>query len=326
MKAVLLKAYGGTDQMYIGEADKPELGPEDVLVMVAATALNRADILQRKGAYPPLPGESEIMGLEMSGEIVALGKNVTRRKVGDLVCGLLPGGGYAEYVRIHQDLAMPVPNGINLIDASAIPEVFLTAYQALFWLGRLTAGEQVLIHAGASGVGTAAIQLAKVAGAYPMVTASARKHSLCYELGAEWAIDYQKNNFAIFIEKKTLGKGVHMILDFVGAPYFQNNLKALAMEGRLVMLGFLGGMKIEEINLAPILMKRLKIMGSTLRSRDLNYKVTLAKDLQAYAWGFFENKKLKPVIDRVMSWHNVKEAHQIMQNNINTGKIILKID
>ena len=277
MNAIQLNAFGGPEQMYIGPYEKPAPGPNEILVKVAAAALNRADTLQRMGKYPPPKGESEIMGLEMAGTVAACGPQVTRWTVGDQVCGLLGGGGYAEYATIPEGMALPWPQGFDAVQAAAVPEVFLTAFQALRWLARLQEGERILVHAGASGVGTAAIQLARAMNAEVLVTASAAKHDLCRTLGADVAIDYKTESFAERVAAYTDGQGVDVIVDFIGGPYFQGNLKALAVEGRLVMLAFLGGVKPGELNLAPILRKRLQIIGSTLRARDWTTKSVYPK-------------------------------------------------
>ncbi len=325
MKAITLKSFGGPEQMQISEVLDPVIGDNEILVQVHFTALNRADTLQRKGLYPPPEGESEIMGLEMAGVVAQIGNSVQKWKVGDKVCGLLPGGGYAELARIHEDMALPIPRGLGLEEAVAIPEVFLTAFQAIRWLADLQNGETVLIHAGASGVGTAAIQLAKAIGAQSIVTASKSKHSFCLQLGAKEAIDYKNQNFEVEIKRLTEGQGVNVIMDFIGGPYFQKNLNCLALEGRLIMQGWMGGPKISETNLGPILQKRLQITGSTLRSRTQEYKIALSKDLFNFAWPLFENEQLKPIIDSVYTWDMAAQAHQKMEENKNIGKIILKI-
>ncbi|MEM9824380.1 MAG: NAD(P)H-quinone oxidoreductase, partial [Bacteroidota bacterium] len=283
MKAVLLKDFGAPENMYIGDCPLPSIGSQEILVKVAATALNRADTLQRKGVYPPPAGASTILGLEMAGEVVEVGAEVSRWKLGDRVCALLSGGAYAEYVNVHEAMAIAIPDDWTFVEAAAIPEVYLTAFQALSWIAQLKGGERVLIHAGASGVGTAAIQLSKAMGAEAMVTASGGKHDICLNLGAVKAIDYQNEDFAEVVLDYTEGKGVDVVIDFVAAPYFQQNLKVLRMEGRMVMLSFLGGTKVDQVNLVSILRKRLQITGSTLRARSLSYKIDLTKDFWAFA-------------------------------------------
>ena len=325
MKAILVTSPGTAENLVIEEVDTPAPKPYEILVKVAATALNRADILQREGKYPPPKGASPILGLEMSGEVVALGERVTKWKTGNQVFGLLPGGGYAEFAVIHEDMALPLPGNIDLIEAAAIPEVFLTAYQALCWLGKLQKGETVLLHAGGSGVGTAAIQLAKALEAKIMVTASAGKHQVCLDLGAHWAIDYQTQDFQEKVMEYTANKGVDVIIDFVAAPYFQQNIESLGADGRLVLLAMLGGGKIENFDLRKVLIKRLQIIGSTLRARSLDYQIALTQDFSQFAMPRFQRGEIKPIVDTVFDWKDVQEAHRYMEANKNIGKIVLKI-
>ncbi len=325
MKAIVCRHFGGPEELVMGEWPQPEPGVREILVRVEATALNRADTLQRRGLYPPPTGESPILGLEMAGEVVALGVGVSDWKVGDRVCGLLAGGGYASYAVIHEEMALPVPARMDYTEAAAIPEVFLTAYQALRWLAATQPGETVLIHAGASGLGTAAIQLAREMGAHSIVTASAPKHDTCLELGAEIAIDYRVRDFAEVALEHTDNKGVDVIIDVIGGPYFQKNLQTLRPDGRMVMLALMGGAKPRETDLSPVLAKRLSILGSTLRSRNLDYKIALTKDFQTFAWPLFNNGHLRPVIDSVMDWKEVAEAHARMDANQNQGKIVLRV-
>lgn len=325
MQAILVKQAGGPEQLHLGQAATPALGPEDLLIEVVATALNRADLLQRAGHYPPPAGESAILGLELAGKIVDKGIKVHRWKIGDSICGLVGGGAYAQYARIHQDMALPIPDGLNFQEATAIPEVFLTAYQAIHWLSKLEEQERILIHAGASGVGTAAIQLAARLGAEVFVTASSNKHDLCRDLGAHYCIDYREDSFKDFILDLTEGQGVQVVIDFIAAPYFKDNLSVLGQNGRMVMLALLGGHRVEPTSLAPILMKHLKIMGSTLRSRSLEYKIALNQDLYKHCWPAFGSGDLKPVIDSIFPLTEVKQAHERMEANKNQGKIILTV-
>lgn len=325
MQAILVQSPGGPEQLQLGEWEKPTPGPSQILVKVEATALNRADTLQRKGLYPPPPGASPILGLEIAGTVAELGEGSTRWKKGDAVFGLLPGGGYAEYAVIHEDMALPIPANLLMTEAAALPEVFLTAFQALKWLANLKAGETVLIHAGASGVGTAAIQLAREMDARVLVTASGSKHALCRNLGAEQAFDYQKGPFQAEVLAATAGRGVEVIVDFVAAPYFLQNLACLAMDGRLVLLATLGGGKVEEFDLRQLLSKRISIIGSTLRSRSLDYQIGLSKAWAAFALPRLQDGRLKPVIDRVFDWKQAREAHEYMESNQSQGKIVLKV-
>ena len=325
MKAVLLSGFGNPEVMHIGDAEMPSPRMNEVLVSVRATALNRADTMQRKGQYPPPPNTSEILGLEFAGDVVALGAKVGKTTIGCRVCGLLAGGGYAEYITIHEDMLIDIPDTMTYSEAAAIPEVFLTAFQALSHLSELKSDERVLIHAGASGVGTAAIQLSRALGAREViVTASAPKHDLCRELGADLTIDYNSQLFEKVIADHTNNEGVDVIIDFMGASYFQQNINSLGFDGRMVMLAFMGGFQTD-INLMNILFKRLKIMGSTLRARSLNYKIGLTQDFQALAMPLFRNGNLKPVIDSEFDWKEVIEAHHYMEANKNKGKIILTL-
>ncbi len=327
MKAVLIQDFGDVDQLYIGEVDAPELIQNSIRVKVVATALNRADTLQRKGFYPPPPGASPVLGLEMAGEVIEVGEKVTKWNKGDRVCGLLAGGGYAEQVVIHEDVAMSIPEGMSYTDAAGIPEVFLTAFQALSYLAKLQPAEQILIHAGASGVGTAAIQLAKAMGAGKViVSASKGKHQICKDLGADDTIDYASQNFQEEVAKLTDGVGVDVIIDFLAAAYFQKNINSLNFDGRMIMLALMGGMQLDNVNIGNILRKRIRIIGSTLRARTIDYKIGLTKDFSNFAMHRFADGSLKPVIDSIYNWNNVQEAHSHMEANKNKGKIILTID
>jgi tumor protein p53-inducible protein 3 len=326
MKAILLHQFGAPEQMSIGEWETPVPNANEILVKVKATAVNRADTLQRKGGYPAPKGASPILGLEMAGEVVGLGQAVTRWQIGDKVCALLAGGGYAEYVVIHEALALPIPKNLTFEAAAAIPEVFLTAFQALHWLGELKEKEKVLIHAGASGVGTAAIQLAQLKNAEIFVTASKGKHEICQSLGAHHTIDYQTANFETVIHDLTNGQGVDVIVDFLAAPYFQQNINSMALDGRMIMLALMGGLKVENVNLMNILGKRIHIKGSTLRARTLDYKIKLTQDFQHTCWHHFETGTLKPIIDSVLDWTEVAAAHHYMEANKNAGKIVLRVN
>lgn len=325
MKAILVEQEGDPEHLTLGEYPTPEPGADELLVKVHATALNRADTLQRRGKYPPPEGASEVMGLEIAGTVAEKGPGCANWSEGDRVFGLLAGGGYAEYAILHKDMAMPMPPGLSMTDAAAIPEVFLTAFQALHWLADLHADDHVLIHAGASGVGTAAIQLVHAADAHPYVTASAPKHDTCRTLGAEATIDYKSEDFAARILSITDGRGVDIILDFVGAPYFHQNIESLAMDGRVVQLATLGGSTVESVSLRQLMAKRVHLMASTLRSRDLQYKIRLTQDFAAQKLPLFVDGKLKPVIDSVYDWTEVADAHRRMEANKNIGKMVLKV-
>ena len=326
MKAVLQHEFGDSKTLYIGATADPVLQHGQVLVAVQASALNRADILQREGKYPPPEGESEILGLEMAGIIQEVAAGVPEQwQVGDKVMSLLAGGGQSELVVVDHRLLMKVPAALSLAAAAGVPEVFLTAYQTLFLEGGAKAGETVLIHAGASGVGTAAIQLAKSAGLKVMVTASGAKHQACLDLGADLAIDYKTQDFAEEVKVFTEGIGADLILDFIGAPYLKQNLKSLANEGRLILIAMMGGFQAVDVNLLPLLRKRLQIRGTTLRARTIPYKQELIKAFTNQFWHDLDEGLIKPVIDSVYPLEEIAAAHEHMESNKNVGKIILTI-
>ncbi len=325
MKAIYVSQPGGPEQLQIGEFPDPVPGESDILVQVSAAGVNRADILQRQGKYPPPPGAPPFPGLEVAGVVVAVGSSCRRWKVGDRVCSILSGGGYAEKVVIPCELAMPVPEGLTDVEAAAIPEVFLTAYQTLIWIARLQKNEYVLIHAGASGVGTAAIQLARVVGAHPIVTAgSEEKIAFCQTLGAIGGVNYKQQAFPPVVQELTRGHGVDVVLDPVGAPYFLPNLEALAMDGRIVLIATMGGTRLNDFNLRWLFKKRAQITASTLRSRTLEYKIALSREFAERMLPLFATGQLKPVVDRVFPWTEVQEAHRYMEANRNKGKIVLR--
>lgn len=326
MRAILVPKPGDIEVLTFGEYPIPEPKESEVRIRVRAIGINRADIAQRKGKYAPVPGASPLLGLEVAGEIESLGNSVKGFRVGDRVCTLLPGGGYAEYAVTPADLLIPIPDSISFEEAAAIPEAFITAYQCLFWIGRLQKGETVCIHAGASGVGTAAIQLSKQKGARVIATVgSEEKKAVCEKLGADYVILYKQQDFAAKILEYTNQRGVELLLDFVGASYWEKNIQSLALDGRMVLISFLGGAKLSAVSLSPILLKRLQITGTTLKSRDLAYKSKLVDEFRQVVMPFFYSGKLKPVIHRVYHWHEVKEAHREMEENKNIGKIILSL-
>ncbi|TVQ04730.1 MAG: NAD(P)H-quinone oxidoreductase [Balneolaceae bacterium] len=325
MKALLVDSSSGKPVMKIGAAHKPEPGEKELLVKIMATALNRADLLQKAGKYDPPNGVTPILGLEMAGVVEKTGPGVTLYREGDKVFGLLSGGGYAEHCTIHEDLAMPVPEAFSFEEAAAIPEVYLTAYQAIIWLAELKEKESILIHAGASGVGTAAIQLAKNLRHARVITTtgSDEKCTLTASLGADLCMNYKEEDYAVSLEE-TFGKNsVDVILDFVGSPYWEKNLNVMAMDGRLIYLSMLGGSTVENMSLVPILRKRLTIKGSTLRNRSDRYKIDLTSIFWKHTYPLFASGALKPVIDSVFNWEQCEEAHQKMEENLNAGKIIL---
>ncbi len=326
MKAIIFEAPGEPNVLKLGEFNTPEPKENELLVKVKAIALNRADTLQRKGKSPPPAGASPILGLEIAGVVTNTGKKVTKWDKGNEIFGLIPGGGYAEYAVINEEMAMPVPNNLSMHEAAAIPEAFLTAYQSLIWYGKLKKDETVLIHAGASGVGTAAIQIASELGAKIVVTASKQKHQACINLGAEMTIDYKSESFEKKILEFTNGKGADLIIDFIGGPYFNQDINSLNIDGMLIILAMLGGGKVDEFDLKKLLSKRITILGSTLRSRKLDYQIKLTKEFSEFALKKFNLGKLHPVIDSIFEWDKVAEAHKYMEENKNIGKIVLIVN
>jgi putative PIG3 family NAD(P)H quinone oxidoreductase len=325
MKAITFDAPGEPEVLHLADVPDPTPGPEDLLVRVRASALNRADTLQRRGNYPPPPGESEILGLELAGEVEAVGSAVRGFKAGDRVFGLVGGGGYAEKALMHSQMAMRIPEAWGFETAAAVPEVYFTANETLFTLGELTQGETVLIHAGASGVGTAGLQMAKQAGARVFVTAgSAEKIARCTELGADAGINYKEEDFAERVMALTDKAGVELVQDFIGAAYWDRNLRCLKVAGRMVMVGLMGGIKVEA-NLNVIMGKRLRIMGSVMRSQPLQNKIAITRRFQERWLPLLESGVLKPVIDTSFPLADAAAAHRYMEENRNVGKILLTI-
>ena len=325
MKAIVVKPGGREPRLVWKDVAEVSPGPNEVLVAIKATAVNRADLLQARGQYPPPPGVTETLGLEMAGQISAVGAAVHAWRPGDRVMGLLPGGGYAERVVIHGELLMRLPEGWSFAQGAAIPEVWLTAFLNLFIEGGLEAGQAVLIHAGASGVGTAAIQMAREAGAEVFATAgSPAKIDACRQLGAALAIDYEHEDFAVEIKARTGGKGVDLILDSVGAAYLKRNLEVLALGGRLINIGLMGGSRAE-IDLGLVLGKSLRLIGSRLRHRSVSEKIRITRQFEERFWEPLVGGKLQPVIDRVFPITEAEAAHAYVKENRNVGKVILEV-
>ncbi|ELT87242.1 hypothetical protein CAPTEDRAFT_163551 [Capitella teleta] len=318
---------GGPEKLSVGQVAIPSLREREVLIRVHATAINRAETLQRQGKYPPVPGESEILGLEAAGVVEKLGPGASKWKIGDRVMALLPGGGNAEFVAAFEDHLIPVPITLPFTQAAAIPEVWLTAYQLLHFVGKLKVGEKVLIHAGASGVGTAAVQLVKQAQAQPYVTAGSKeKIQFAEELGAIKGFNYKEGDFAAKVLKATNGDGVDLILDCVGASHWEQNIESLKAEGRWVLYGSLGGVNVEGPILGKILRKRISLIGSTLKARSTQYKTELISAFSDHAMPLFANGTYRPIIYTIfLSLHHLPEAHRTMEANQNTGKIVLKV-
>lgn len=326
MKAIIVDKPGGPDVLQLVDIPAPIPGDGELLVRVQAGAVNRTDILARKGATSDFKKETTRLGVEIAGIVEQVGKQVTTWKPGDKVMGLVSGG-YAAYAVIPANRAMPVPETLGFVEAAAIPEVFLTAYQTLFWIGRLKEKETVLIHAGASGVGTAAIQLAKkVAKATVIVTAgSAEKLEVCKELGADYAINYKEASFEEEVAKLTDGRGVNLILDFIGAAYWKKNIQSASVDGRIVLIGILGGRETEPIDLMMLMGKRLQVTGTLLTPRSDEYKAELSQEFAREILPLFTAGEIKPIIDTVYPLEEMAAAHRRMEENQNIGKLVFRI-
>lgn len=323
MKAIEIKTPGGPEVLQIGEMPTPQPGKGQVLLKVHAAGVNRPDVLQRQGGYPPPPGAPATPGLEIAGEVTALGEGTLRYRVGDKVCGLVPGGGYAEYCVVAGDNALPVPPGFSMIEAAAIPETYFTVWTNVFDRARLKPGEIILIHGGSSGIGTTAIQLAKAFGATVVITAgSEEKCAECLALGADAAINYRTQDFVEDLKLRSIAPDV--ILDMVGGDYVGRNLRCIGMNGRIVNIAFQKGSKVE-IDLLPIMLKRLTLTGSTLRPRTVAEKAEIAKSLEARVWPLFASGKCKPVIFKTFPLAEASEAHRVMESSQHVGKIILTV-
>ena len=325
MKAIVVKKSGSEPELGWEEVADVAYGPAELLIDIKASAVNRADLLQAMGAYPPPAGESEIIGLEMSGVVAAVGDEAEGWRVGDRVLGLLPGGGYAAKVAVHPQMLLRLPDSWSFADGAAIPEAWLTAFSNLFLEGSLQSGETVLLHAGASGVGTAGIQMACEAAADVYVTAGSQaKLEACRELGASLAIDYKTQDFFEAVMKETDGKGVDLILDPVGAAYLARNLNLLKVNGRLVNIGLLSG-STAELNLGAVLGKSLRIIGTRLRARPLAQKINITQKFKERFWPLLEAGRLKPVIDKVFPITEAQNAHAYVRQNRNIGKVVLEV-
>lgn len=325
MKAITMPQAGPPEVLTLSEVPDPHPEAGQVVIESRATALNRADLLQRQGKYPPPTGAPPYLGLEVAGRILEVGLGVTEWRVGDRVMALLGGGGYAEQVAVPQETLLPIPEGMSWAEAAALPEAWLTAYSNLIEIGRLEAGERVLVHAGASGVGTAAIQLARWRGATVFATASAPKLPALQALGVTRAIDYRNERFAEVILAETDGRGVDVILDFIGAPYWDDNLRTLAPWGRLVLVGLMGGREVKA-NLGLFLSKKLSVHGSTLRDRTLEQKARLVQAFRQEVLPSLASGALRPVLDpQQFRLDEAAAAHRYMEENRNIGKVILVI-
>lgn len=325
MKQIVITKPGGPEAMSLQEAPVPPPGDGQVLIHVAAAGVNRADIFQRQGKYPPPPGASDILGMEISGTIAACGPQTEPWQVGDPVCALVASGGYAEYCLAPAPQCLPVPSGISLTDAAALPEALLTVWTNVFQRGHLDAGETFLVHGGTSGIGTTAIQLARAFGARVFTTAgSDEKCAACLTLGAEAAINYQTEDFVAHVKELTEGRGVDLILDMVGGDYFQRNADALAVEGRLVQISTQQGGKVE-FDFRVMMTKRLTLTGSTLRPLSVTQKGEIARAVQSHVWPLLEAGQVRPIIDSTYPLADAAEAHQRMESSRHIGKILLTV-
>jgi putative PIG3 family NAD(P)H quinone oxidoreductase len=325
MKAVLVDSTGDAPKLKLGEAPAPELVPGALRLRVAATAVNRADLLQARGLYPPPPGASELLGLECAGEVIELGEGVVGWQPGDRAMALLAGGGYAEEVVVDAGSALPVPERLSWEEAAAVPEVFLTVFLNVFQLAALPDGGAVLVHGGGSGIGTAATQLVKRVGGTVVVTAgSDDKCERCLKLGADVAVNYRSGDFVAACKEATGGAGVDVVLDSIGAPYLDKNLAALTLGGRLVLIGLMGGAR-GEINLGALLMRRLSVIGSTLRARPAAEKARIVSAFQERFGAALAAGEISATVDRVLPLADAEQAHRVVEASSHFGKVVLSV-
>lgn len=325
MRVVEISQPGGPEVLRLAMRPVPQPGPDEILIRVRAAGVNRPDALQRAGAYPPPPGASDLPGLEAAGEVAAVGADVTRWRVGDAICALLPGGGYAEYALTHESHALPVPRGMGWAEAGVLCETFFTVWVNVFMRARLRAGEVFLVHGGSSGIGTTAIQLARAFGARVFATAgSAEKCAACEQLGAERAINYRTEDFVTVVQQATGGRGADVILDMVGADYINRNMKLAADQGRIVNIAYLNGAKVE-VNFAPVMLKRLTLTGSTLRPRSIAEKAEIASQLAAQVWPMLDLGRIAPVMDSRFPLAEAAAAHRRLESGAHIGKIVLEL-
>jgi putative PIG3 family NAD(P)H quinone oxidoreductase len=325
MLAIEIREPGGPEVLVGAQRPTPVPAAGEVLIKVAAAGVNRPDVFQRLGRYPPPPGASDIPGLEVAGRIEALGPSAGDWKIGDAVCALIAGGGYAEYCTAPAPQCLPVPRGLDMTAAAALPETFFTVWTNVFERGRLQAGESILIHGGSSGIGTAAIQLARARGSRVFATAgSAEKCAACERLGADRAVNYRDEDFTAAISDATGGRGVDVVLDMVGGDYFAKNIDVLAVEGRLVEIATLKGVKAE-VNIQTIMQRRLTITGSTLRARPVAEKGVIAAAVKRHVWPLLESGAVKPIIHATFSLRDAASAHRLMESSAHIGKIVLTV-
>ncbi|TPN78605.1 NAD(P)H-quinone oxidoreductase [Mesorhizobium sp. CU2] len=325
MTAIAISQPGGPRVLKPETRDVPVPGPGEVLIRVHAAGVNRPDVQQRKGAYPPPPGASDLPGLEAAGEIAALGDEISRWRIGDRVCALTPGGGYAEYVKVHAGSVLPIPAGFTYSEAAAVPENYFTVWHNVFERGGLKKGETLLVHGGSSGIGTTAIQLASAFGATVITTAgSKQKCEACLKLGADRAINYREEDFVAGVSDATAGRGADVILDMVGGDYVARNYEAAAVEGRIVQIAVQGG-AVAPTNFATLMIKRLTHTGSTLRPRTVEFKAAIAAALEAQVWPLLGARKVAPVMDMIFPLSEAWRAHERMEEGEHIGKIVLDL-
>ncbi|WP_173984330.1 NAD(P)H-quinone oxidoreductase [Magnetospirillum sp. SS-4] len=325
MTCVEISRPGPPEALVAVRRPPPRPAAGEVLIKVAAAGINRPDVLQRQGAYPAPPGASDLPGLEVAGTIAALGDGVAALQPGEAVCALVPGGGYAEYCAVDARLCLPLPDGYDMVRAAALPETFFTVWHNVVERGRLQAGETFLVHGGASGIGTTAIQLAKALGALVFATASgAAKCEACRRLGADLAIDHTAQDFVEVVKAETGGRGVDVILDMVGGDYMARNIRSLAADGRLVSIAFLRG-STAELNMMPVMLKRLTLTGSTLRPQSNDAKARMAEGLRRTVWPLLSSGRIAPVIHATFPLAQAAEAHRLMESNAHIGKIVLTV-
>jgi len=324
MNYIQIETHGEPEVLKLDSMSVPEPGPGQVLIHVKAAGVNRPDVMQRKGLYPPPPGATDVPGLEVSGTIVSVGDNVSETAVGTEVCSLVACGGYAEFCLAVAAVCLPVPKNISLVDAAGLPETFFTVWSNVFERGQLKAGESLLVHGGSSGIGTTAIQLGKAFGAIVYTTAgTTEKCEFCENLGADVAINYRKQNFSEEIKSLTKGKGVDLILDMVGGSYFPRNIRLLAEEGRLVQIALMQGSKAE-VDFRSLLLKRVTLTGSTLRPRSVEEKTKIAKALRKNVWPLLDSGTVRPIIHQTFPLEQAKDAHILMESSTHIGKILLE--
>lgn len=326
MDHVCADGAGGPEVLTIARMPVPQPGTGEVLIRVAAAGVNRPDVLQRQGSYPPPPGASPVLGLEVAGHVAALGPGAEGWQAGDAVCALVPGGGYAEYCLASASHCLPIPSGMDMVAAAGLPETMFTVWANVFERGRLQPGETFLVHGGSSGIGSTAIQLAKQFGATVLATAgSAEKCDWCRSLGADHAIDHRAEDFVERVKALTAGRGVDVILDMVGGDYLPRNVRSLAVEGRLVQIAFLKGSRAE-VDFLPVMLKRLTITGSTLRPRTVEQKAAIAAALRQRVWPLLDSGAVRVPVHATFPLDRAAEAHRLMESNAHMGKIVLTLD